>query len=334
MSGSAPTCRRALWSASRRGGNRLLLLMAGAAVLGRKFGHGAAFGARAMSQRGVGGSARLSRRASEAGHELGMDQMIVSPRAGARRGDSTSRALAGAALAAVSPIRGCLAGGAVWPCSWPSSRDKPMAQQPCFVSRANGHAEPRACPSEAGRRGPPRGREHSAGRVQLFAAGRFERARELGERLSYALRGEAEQARVHLAETALIRVDWGTRRQAARDRAGLAASERLELVAASIALGRYRYTEAEPIARGGAARAAARGDDQTACEAWRPRGESTAADTQCLSGAGTAERRPMAPPARARAALGSLDVLRVGSSERVSRSRARRHCGARGSVNA
>ena len=50
--------------------------------------------------------------------------------------------------------------------------------------------------------------------------------------------------------------------EAARDRAGSTVGERLELVAASIALGRYRYTEAERVARAVAARAAARGDDR------------------------------------------------------------------------
>ena len=77
-----------------------------------------------------------------------------------------------------------------------------------------------------------------------------------------------------------------------------------------------------------AARAAARDDDQTACEAWLLAGESTAAadvrraEGMFYSALALAERRPMAAlRARALAALGSLDVLRVGSSERVALAR-------------
>ena len=163
----------------------------------------------------------------------------------------------------------------------------------------------------------------------LVAAGRFERARELGERLSLALRGEAEETRIHiaLAHTALIRLDLdeaGRRLDAARACAGSTPDERLELLAASIAVARNRFTEAEQIARLVATRAGARGDDATACEAWLLAGESaSAADVQRAEqmfsrALALAEyRRLVTLRARALAALGGLDVLRVGSRERV-----------------
>ena len=99
---------------------------------------------------------------------------------------------------------------------------------------------------EALERGPPSWTTRSAGELELFeslvAAGRFERARALGERLSPALRGEAEETRipVALAHTALIRLDLdeaGRRLDAARACAGSTPDERLELLPASIAGG-------------------------------------------------------------------------------------------------
>ena len=134
-----------------------------------------------------------------------------------------------------------------------------------------------------------------------------------------------------LAQAALIRLDWDEaerRLNAARARAGSTVGERLELLAASIALGRYRYAEAEQMARSVAVRAAAAGDDATACEAWLLAGESAAAaDVQRAEAIysralALAEHKRLATlRARALAALGGLDVLRVGSPERVALAR-------------
>jgi len=167
----------------------------------------------------------------------------------------------------------------------------------------------------------------------LVAAGRFARARELGERLASELRGEPEEARIHLAlaQAALIRLDWDEaerRLDAARASPTPAVTERLELLDASIALGRFRYGNAERIARSVAVQAAGRSDDAMACEAWLLAGESAAAADvdraeEIFSRAlALAEARRLGTlRARALAALGGLDVLRVGSRERVALAR-------------
>ena len=100
------------------------------------------------------------------------------------------------------PIRGCLVTGAVAlrrVASERARRDGALGAAVEALERAVALAD-----------------EGVVGAVQLelleslVAAGRFERARELGERLSFGPRGEGEMARVHLAlaQTALIRLDW------------------------------------------------------------------------------------------------------------------------------
>jgi DNA-binding CsgD family transcriptional regulator/DNA-binding transcriptional ArsR family regulator len=325
------------------------LLMAGAAVLGRSFDTALLSACTGLSVSEVSAALRacLEARLVEADHELGMERIqfrhaLVRDAVLQRTPPPERRALAGSALAAVEAAHPGLPGGwcglAVELAQFAGQADRAAALLRVASERAR-RSGALGASVEALERAVLLADESTQPVIELelleslVAAGRFERARELGERLSYALRGEAEQARVHLAlaQAALIRVDWDEAErqlEAARDRAGSTVSERLELVAASIALGRYRYTEAERVARAVAARAAARDDDQTACEAWLLAGESTAAaDVQRAEGMfsralALAERRPMAAlRARALAALGSLDVLRVGSSERVALAR-------------
>jgi DNA-binding CsgD family transcriptional regulator/DNA-binding transcriptional ArsR family regulator len=325
------------------------LVLAAAAVLGRSFDTALLSACTGLSGSDVSAALRAcaDARLVEADRELGMDGMrfrhaLVRDAVLERTPPTERRALAGGALAAVEAAHRGLPGGwcglAVELAQLAGRDDRAIALLRVASERARDDGALGAA-VEALERAVMLADE-SAGRVvqlelleSLVAAGRFERARELGERLSFGPGGEAEEARVHLAlaQSALIRVDWDEaerRLDAARARAGSTLGERLELLAASIAVGRDRFTEAERIARSVAVRAGARGDDGTACEAWLLAGESaSAADVQRAEGMfsralALAEHARVATlRARALSALGGLDVLRVGSHERVALAR-------------
>jgi DNA-binding transcriptional ArsR family regulator len=301
------------------------VVLAAAAVLGRSFDTALLSACTGLSRSEVSAALSAARdaRLVESDHEAGTDWMqfrhgLVRDAVLERTPPPELRALAAASLAAVEAARPGLPGGwwglAVELAQLAGRNDRAVA-----LLRVASERGVRAVQLEL--------------LESLVAAGRFERARELGDQLCFELRGGAEEARVHLAlaQTALIRLDWDEaerRLDAARARPGARLGERLELLAASIALGRFRYREAERIAGSVAARAAARGDDASACEAWLLAGESAAAaDVQRAEALfaralALAERRgSVTLRARALAALGGLDVLRVGSTERVSRAR-------------
>ena len=321
------------------------LVLAAAAVLGRSFDTSLLPACTSLSANEVSAALRacVDARLVEADRELGMDRMrfrhaLVRDAVLERTPPLERRALARAALAAVEAAHPRLPGGwcglAVELAQLAGQDDRAVDLLRLASERA-GRDGALGAAVEALERAVVLADESAAPGVQLelleslVAAGRFERAREVGERLSSGLRGEAEEARVHLAlaQAALIRLDWDEaerRLDTARACTGSTVRERLELLAASIALGRFRYTEAERIARSVAARASARNDDATAAEAWLLAGESAAAaDVERAEGMfsralALAERRPLATlRARALAALGGLDVLRVGSTERV-----------------
>ena len=325
------------------------VVLAAAAVLGRSFDTALLSACTGLSGGEVSAALRAcaDARLVEADRELGMDRMrfrhaLVRDAVLERTPPPERRALAGAALTAVEAAHPRLPGGwcgqAVELAQLAGRDDRAVALLRVASERARRDGALGAA-VEALERAVALADESAVRVVQLelleslVAAGRFDRARELGERLSFGPLGEAEETRVHLAlgQTALIRLDWDEaewRLNAARGRAGSTVGERLELLAASIAVGRFRYTEAEGIAGSVAVRAAARGDDATACEAWLLAGESASAvDVQRAEGIfyqalALAEQRRLATlRARALAALGGLDVLRVGSSERVALAR-------------
>jgi DNA-binding CsgD family transcriptional regulator len=320
------------------------VVLAAAAVLGRSFDTALLSACSGVSSIDVSAALRAcaDARLVEPDRELGIDRMrfrhaLVRDAVLERTPPPERRALAGAALAAVESAHPGLPGGwcglAVELAQLAGRDDRAVALLRVASERARNDGALGAA-VEALERAVALAADSAEQVVQLelleslVAAGRFERARELGERLSLGLRDEAEEARVHLAlaETALIRLDLDEaerRLGAARACADPSKGERLELLAASIAVGRYRFTEAERIAGSVAVRAAARGDDSTACEAGLLAGESAAAaDVQRAErmfsrALALAEQRRLATlRARALAALGGLDVLRVGSPER------------------
>jgi len=325
--------------------NPTQVVLAAAAVLGRSFDTALLSACTGLPSDDVSAAlhACADARLVEPDRELGMDWIrfrhaLVRDAVLERTPPPERRALAGAALAAVEAIHPGLPGGwcglAVELAELAGRDDRAVALLRVASERARNDGALGAA-VEALERAVVLADE-SAERVaqlelleSLVAAGRFERARELGERLPLALRAEAEQTRIHvaLAQTALIRMDLDEaerRLDAARACAGSTPDERLELLAASIAVARNRFTEAEQIARLVAARAGAGGDDATACEAWLLAGESAAAaDVQRAEQmfsralALADNRRLVTLRARALAALGGLDVLRVGSRERV-----------------
>ncbi len=325
------------------------VVLAAAAVLGRSFDTALLSACTGLSGSDVSAALRACAdvRLVEPDRELGMDQMrfrhaLVRDTVLERTPPPERRALAGAALDAVEAAHPGLPGGwcglAVELAELAGRDDRAVALLRVASERARDDGALGAA-VDALERALVLADDGAAWVVRLelleslVAAGRFDRARELGERLSSELLGDAAEARVHLAlaQTFLIRLDWDEaerRLNAARRRAGSTVGERLELLAASIALGRFRYTEAERIARSVAVRAAARSDDAIACEAWLLAGESAAAaDVQRAEemfsrGLALAEQRRLATlRARALAALGRLDVLRVGSPERVALAR-------------
>ncbi|MBV9000959.1 MAG: AAA family ATPase, partial [Solirubrobacterales bacterium] len=325
------------------------VVLAAAAVVGRSFDTALLSACTGLSDGEVSAALRdcADARLVEADREQGMDRMrfrhgLVRDAVLERTPPPERRALAGAALAAVEAAHPQLPGGwcglAVELAQLAARDDRAVTLLRMASERAREDGALGAA-VEALKRAVVLADESAASVVQLelleslVAAGRFERARELGERLAPQLRADAEEARVQLAlaQTALIHLDWDEaerRLDAARVRPGSRLSERLELLAASIALGRFRYKEAERIARSVAARAAAREDDASACEAWLLAGESAAAaDVERAEGLFSraltlAERRGLATlRARALAALGGLDVLRIGSTERVALAR-------------
>ena len=325
------------------------LVLAAAAVLGRSFDTALLSACTGLSSNEVSAALRAcaDARLVEPDHELGMDRMrfrhaLVRDAVLERMPPPERRALAGAGLAAVEAAHPRLPDGwcglAVELAELSGRDDRAVALLRVASERARCDGALGAA-VEALERAVVLVDESAAGVLQvellesLVAAGRFERAWELGERLSFGPGGDAEEARVHLAlaQAALIRLDWDEaerRLHAARAHAGPTMRDRLELLAATIALARYRYTEAEQIARSVAVRAAARTDDATACEGWLLAGESAAAaDVQRAEGMfsralALAQRRRL-PTLRARAlaALGGLDVLRVGSREHAARAR-------------
>jgi len=324
-------------------------VLAAAAVLGRSFDTALLSSCTGLSGSEVSAAVRAcaDARLVEADRELGMDRMqfrhaLVRDAVLERTPPPERRALAGAALTAVEAahprLPGDWCGLAVELAQLAGRDDRAVALLRVASERARRDGALGAA-VEALERAVVLADDGAAWVVQLelleslVAAGRFERARELGERLSSEPRSEAEETRIHLAlaQTALIRLDWDEaerRLNAARGRAGSSMRERLELLAASIALGRFRYTEAERIACSVAVRAGARGDDATACEAWLLAGESVAAaDVQQAEGMfsralALAERRRLATlRARALAALGRLDVLRIDGRDRVALAR-------------
>jgi DNA-binding CsgD family transcriptional regulator/DNA-binding transcriptional ArsR family regulator len=325
------------------------VVLAAAAVLGRSFDAALLSACTGLSDGEVSAALRASVDAHlvEPDRELGMDRMrfrhaLVRDAVLERTPPPERRALAGAALAAVEAAHPRLPGGwcglAVEVAQLAGRDDRAVALLRVASGRARDDGALGAA-VEALERAVMLADESAVRVVQLelleslVAAGRFAGARELGERLCSSLGGRAEMARVHLAlaQTALIRLDWDEaerRLDEARPYARSTVGERLELLRASIALGRFRFTEAERIAYSVAVRAAARGDDATACEAWLLAGEgAAAADVQraeaMFSGAlALAEtRRLVTLRVRALAALGGLDVLRVGSSDRVALAR-------------
>ncbi len=325
------------------------VVLAAAAVLGRSFDTTLLAACTGLSGSEVSAALRAcaDARLLEVDRELGMDRMrfhhaLVRDAVLERTPPPERRALAGAALAAVERAHPGLPGGwcglVVELAQLAGRDDRAVALLRVASERARRDGALGAA-VEALERAVVLADDGVAGVVQLelleslVAAGRFESARELGERLSFGPHSEGEVARVHLAlaQTALIRLDWDEAERwlvAARGGAGSSVRERLELLAATIAVGRLRYTEAERIARSVAVRAAARGDDATACEAWLLAGESVAAaDVQRAEemfsrALALAERRRLATlRARALAALGRLDVLRIGGRERVALAR-------------
>ncbi len=325
------------------------VVLAAAAVLGRSFDTALLSACTGLSGSEVGAALRAcgDARLVEADRELGMDQMrfrhaLVRDAVLECTPPPERRALAGAALAAVEAAHPGVPGG--W-CGLAVELAQLGGRHDRAVALLRVASERACCDGALGAAVEALERavllaDDSAERVvqlelleSLVAAGRFGRAWELGERLSFALAGEPEEARVHLAlaQAALIRLDWDEaerRLNAAHACAGSPVGERRELVAASIALGRFRYAEAERIARSVAVRAAAAADDATACEAWLLAGESAAAaDVQRAEALfsralALAEHKTLATlRARALAALGGLDVLSVGSPERVALAR-------------
>ena len=274
------------------------VVLAAAAVVGRSFDTALLSACTGLSGGEVSAALRAcaDARLVEADREQGIDRMrfrhaLVRDAVLERTPPPERRALAGAALAAVEAAHPQLPGGwcglAVELAQLAGRDDRAVTLLRTASERARDNGALGAA-VEALERAVVLADESAASVVQLelleslVAAGRFERARELGERLAPQLRTDAEEARVHLAlaHTALIRLDWDEaerRLDAARVPPGSRLGERLELLAASIALGRFRYREAERIARSVAARAAARGDDASACEAWLLAGESAAA---------------------------------------------------------
>jgi DNA-binding CsgD family transcriptional regulator/DNA-binding transcriptional ArsR family regulator len=325
------------------------VVLAAAAVLGRSFDTALLAACTGLSSSDVSAALRAcaDARLVESDRELGMDQMrfrhaLVRDAVLERTPPPERRAVAGAALAAVEAAHPGLPGGwcglAVELAQLAGRNDRAVALLRVASQRARDDGALGAAVESLERA--VLLADESAARVvelelleSLVAAERFDRARELGERLSCGQLGETEEAVVHLAlaQTALIRLDWDEAEEqvdAARARGDSTVGERLELAAASIALGRYRYTEAERIARSVAARAAARDDDANACEAWLLAGESaSAADVQRAErlfsrALALAEQTGLTTlRARALAALGGLDVLRVGSTERVALAR-------------
>jgi DNA-binding CsgD family transcriptional regulator/DNA-binding transcriptional ArsR family regulator len=325
------------------------VVLSAAAVQGRSFDTALLSASTGLPGSDVSAALRAcaDARLVEADRELGMDQMrfrhaLVRDAVLERTPPPERRALAGAMLAAVEAAHPALPGGwcglAVELAQLAGRDDRAVALLRIASERACDDGA-LAAAVEALESAVLLADESAERVVQLellellVAAGRFEQAQELGERLSSEPLGDAEETRVQLAlaQTALIRLDWDEadrRLGAARRGAGLQMGERLELLAASIALGCFRYAEAEQTAGSVAVRAAARGDDATACEAWLLAGESaSAADMQRAEGMfsralALAEQRRLATlRARALAALGSLDVLRVGSRERVALAR-------------
>jgi DNA-binding CsgD family transcriptional regulator len=320
------------------------VVLGAAAVLGRSFDTALLSACTGQGSGDVSAALRAATdaRLVEADRELGVDWMrfrhaLVRDTVLERTPPPERRALAGAALAAVESAHPGLPAGwcglAVELAELAGRDDRAVALLRVASERARDDGALGAAVQALERAVVLADDSGALVRLELLeslvAAGRFERARELGERLCLGLRGEAEEARVHLAlaQTALIRLDLDEaerRLGAGRARAGSTEVDRLELLAASIAVGRNRFTEAEQIARLLAERAAARGDDAIACEAWLLAGESaSAADVQRAEemfsrALALAElRRLVTLRARALAALGGLDVLRVGSTGRV-----------------
>jgi DNA-binding CsgD family transcriptional regulator/DNA-binding transcriptional ArsR family regulator len=329
--------------------DRAPVVLVAAAVLGRSFDTALLPACTGLSGGEVSAALRAcaDARLVEGDRELGSDRMqfrhaLVRDAVLEHTPPPERRALAGAALAAVEAAHPRLSGGwcglAVELAQLAGRDDRAVTLLRVASERAR-RAGALGAAVEALERAVVLADDSAARVVQLelleslVAAGRFDRGRELGERLSSGPLGEAEETRVHLAlaQTALIRLDWDEaerRLDAARASAGSTVGERLELLAASIALGRFRYAEAERIARAVAVQAAARGDDATACEAWLLAGESaTAADVQRAEvifsrALAIAEHRRLTTlRARALAALGGLDVLRVGTGERAALAR-------------
>ena len=325
------------------------VVLAAAAVLGRSFDTALLAACTGLSGNEVSAALRscADARLVEGDRELGMDRMrfrhaLVRDAVLERTPPPERRALAGAALdaleAAHPELPGAWCGLAVDLAQLGGRNDRAVALLRVASERARDDGALGAA-VEALERAVMLADQSAEFVVQLelleslVAAGRFERARELGERLSRGPCAAAEETRVHLAlaQAALIRLDWDEaerRLDAARACEGSTTGERLDLLAASIAVGRFRFTEGEWIAGSVAVQAAARGDDATACEAWLLAGESAAAaDVQRAEGIfsralAVAENRQLVTlRARALAALGGLDVLRVGSRERVTLAR-------------
>ena len=280
--------------------NPTQVVLAAAAVLGRSFDTALLSACTGLQSGDVSAAlhACANARLVEPDRELGMDWIrfrhaLVRDAVLERTPPPERRALAGAARAAVEAIHPGLPGGwcglAVELAELAGRDDRAVALLRVASERARNDGALGAA-VEALERAAVLADESAERVVQLelleslVASGRFERARELGERL--------------------------------------------ELLAASIAVARNRFTEAEQIARLVAAQAGARGDDATACEAWLLAGESAAAaDVQRAEQmfsralALADDRRLVTLRARALAALGGLDVLRVGSRERVMQAR-------------
>ena len=170
---------------------------------GTQLRHGSAFGLhRAIRKQVVGGSTRVRRaRLVEAGHELEMDRMqfrhaLVRDAVLERTPPPERRALAGAALAAVEAAHPGVPGG--W-CGLAVELAQLGGQDDRAVALLRVASERRVARRfrrgrrGSGARGYARGHRLTSTVVQLelletlVAAGRFERAWELGERLSFAL---------------------------------------------------------------------------------------------------------------------------------------------------
>ncbi len=325
------------------------VVLAAAAVLGRSFDTALLPACTGLSRRAVAAALRscADARLVEADRDLGMDQMrfrhaLVRDAVLECTPPPERRALADGALAAVEAAHPGVPGG--W-CGLAVELAQLGGRDDRAVALLRAASERACCDGALGAAVEALERavllaDDDAERVvqlelleSLVAAGRFGRAQELGEQLSFALAGEPEEPRVHLAlaQAALIRLDWDEAER--RLDVGCVCTdstvdERRELVAASIALGRFRYAEAERIAGSVALRAAAAADDATSCEAWLLAGESAAAadvqraEAMFCRALALAEHKGLATlRARALAALGGLDVLRVGLPERVTLAR-------------